>query len=210
MKKITKSDEPDALVAWRAHHPGKRYEALGPLERSAIRASCAVEQFYLCAYCCQSISGQACDTVNEHLLPRHTHHHLSLDYSNIVASCTTQGQCDAAHAHQTFSLTPLMDECESKLKFRISGCLEGTTERARETIRVLNLGDHERNNRSLVEKRKQLSHALMFTNGLDPNAPLEDDELLQALIEDLDEPVEGRLAPFTPVVINILKSWLAS
>ncbi|MNE83150.1 hypothetical protein D3C80_1799410 [compost metagenome] len=107
-------------------------------------------------------------------------------------------------------LTPIMIECESELKFRLSGRVEGVTHRAQETIRVLNLGDHERNNKSLVEKRKQLAHWLMLENGVDPDSPLEDDELLQCVIDDLNTPTDGKLPPFAPVVANILRGWLNS
>jgi hypothetical protein len=101
-----------------------------------------------------------------------------------------------------------MAECEVELRFKISGRVEGVSDRATATIRVLNLGDHETNNRALIEKRKQLSNALLWTNEVDPNKGLEDDELLKVLIDELDQPREGLLEPFAPVVINILKSWL--
>jgi hypothetical protein len=84
------------------------------------------------------------------------------------------------------------------------------SERARVTIQVLNLGDDEQNNRSLIEKRRQLSNTLLWTNGIDPNEGLEDEELLEMLISDLSQPQQGKMEPFTPVVINILKSWLQS
>ncbi|MFJ4157330.1 TIGR02646 family protein [Pseudomonas sp. NPDC089752] len=210
MKKIAKGAEPDILTRWKAGHPGKRYEDLGRGERHAIRQACTWEQHYLCAYCCQFISGNSTDTMNEHLQSRHSHNNLSLDFNNIVASCTSKGQCDDAHGHQPLSLTPIMAECEDELRFRISGRVEGTSPRAQETIRILNLGDHERNNRSLIEKRKQLSHALMVCNGLDPESPLEDDDLLTMLIDDLNLPIDGKLQPFAPVVANILRGWLAA
>jgi hypothetical protein len=132
----------------------------------------------------------------------------TLDFSNIVASCNTPNQCGSAHQSQQLPLTPLMAECEVELRFKISGRVEGVSDRATATIRVLNLGDHETNNRALIEKRKQLSNALLWTNEVDPNKGLEDDELLKVLIDELDQPREGLLEPFAPVVINILKSWL--
>jgi hypothetical protein len=84
------------------------------------------------------------------------------------------------------------------------------TARATEMIKVLNLGDREQNNRLLIEKRKQLAHALMQTDGLDPFSPLEDDDLLESLIDDLNNPIDGKLQPFAPVVSNILRGWLAT
>ncbi|MEB3123299.1 MAG: hypothetical protein VKL41_19005 [Snowella sp.] len=103
-----------------------------------------------------------------------------------------------------------MAECETELRFKISGRVEGLSERAIVTIQVLNLGNHEKNNRALIEKRKQLSNVLLWTNGIDPDKGLEDEELLEMLIGELSQPKMDQMEPFTPVVINILKSWLQS
>lgn len=165
------------------------------------------EQYYLCAYCCDRISGEG-DVVNEHVEARNINSKRSLDFTNIVASCKTRGQCDDAHKNQPLPLTPLMPECETELKFKISGRVEGLTQRAKDTIQALNLGDNELNNKKLIEKRKYLSDALLFKNGIDPNEGLEDNELLFALIDELSTPRDGQLEAFSPVVINILKQWL--
>ena len=74
----------------------------------------------------------------------------------------------------------------------------------------LNPGDNERNNRALIEKRKQFSDSLLWANGIDPSAGLEDDDLLQALIDELLTPIDGYLAPFAPVMANILKNWMTA
>ena len=103
-----------------------------------------------------------------------------------------------------------MAECETELRFKVSGRVEGVTDRAIDTIQVLNLGDHEKNNRALIEKRKQLSNALLWTNGINPDEGLEDEELLEMLIDDLSQPQQSQMEPFMPVVINILRSWLQS
>lgn len=209
MRKIDKGQEPHVLTHFRTHNPGTRYEELSHVERVAIRKACTADQLYLCAYCCGEISGEQVDTMNEHILCRDHHPRLSLEYSNIVASCKTPGQCDAAKGNQPIILSPLMAECEEELRFLISGRVEGLTPRAIEAVRVLNLGDHETRNKKLVEKRRQLSMALFTTNGLDAYSPLEDDDLLQLLIDELQQTNNGKLDPFSPVVINILRSWLA-
>ena len=72
----------------------------------------------------------------------------------------------------------------------------------------MNLGDTEQNNRSLIEKRKQLSHALLWTNDIDPSEGIDDDELIAMLIEDIKRPRDGKLEAFSPVVANILQGWL--
>jgi len=210
VRKIDKGPEPTPLTQWKRQNANGNYEQLSELERQAIRDACSKEQFYLCAYCCQEISGTNLDTMNEHVDARKLARNRSLDFSNIVASCTTVAQCDAAHGSQILPLTPLMDECETELKFMLSGRVHGLSQRAAQAIQVLNLGDHERNNKNLVEKRKQLSYQLLFVNGVKPDEGLEDEDLLQALIIELSQPIHGRLEPFSPVVVNILRQWIAA
>lgn len=207
MRTISKGAEPHGLVAWKRTNPHGRYNQLTEDIRRIIRQHTLEEQFYICAYCCQQIQNiDACH--NEHIEAQNLNPKRTLDFSNIVASCNTSNQCGNAHKSQPLPLTPLMTECETELRFKISGRVEGMSERAKVTIQVLNLGDDEKNNRSLIEKRRQLSNTLLWTNGIDPNEGLEDEELLEMLISDLSQPQQGKMEPFTPVVINILKSWL--
>lgn len=101
-----------------------------------------------------------------------------------------------------------MPECETELRFRLSGRVEGLTDRARQTIRVLNLGDAEQNNKALIEKRKQLVDSLIWASyGHNPDQlQLEDDaELIRMLIDDLNQSRDGKLEPFAPVLSNILR-----
>lgn len=41
------------------------------------------------------------------------------------------------------------------------------------------------------------------------NEPLEDEELIQIVIDDINTPTNGKFEPFAPVLINVLKSWLS-
>jgi len=208
VRKINKGIEPIELTDWKKSNLVGTYDDLSHIERQAIRLDCLKEQFYLCAYCCQSINEHNC--TNEHVEARRIAPQKSLDFSNIVASCTSNRQCDDSHDSQALPLTPLMTACETELKFRISGRVEGLTQCAKDSIRVLNLGDTIQNNRPLIEKRKQLSHALLFTNGIDPTEGIDDDELIEMVINEIKIPQEGKLNAFAPVVINILEGWLAS
>lgn len=209
MRTISKGSEPSSLTAWKRTNPYGRYNHLTENIRRIIRQHALEEQFYLCAYCCQQI--QNIDTChNEHVEAQSLNPGRTLDFSNIVASCNTSNQCGDAHKSQHLPLTPLMPECETELRFKISGRVEGLSDQAIVAIQVLNLGDHEKNNRALIEKRKQLSNTLLWTNDIDPDEGLEDDELLEILITDLSQPQQGQMEPFTPVVINILQSWLQS
>lgn len=219
MRKIVKGGGPQSFSQWVSKKPKSKnenqwFQALYEQEKWSIVSELskhnAQEQYYLCAYCCDRISGESNDTLNEHVEARAIAPGRSLDYLNIVASCKAKGQCDESHKSQILPLTPLMDECETELKFKISGRVEGITKRAIESIRVLNLGDDEQHNKALIEKRKQLSHNLLWVNDIDPAAGLEDEQLLNMVIGDLLSPKDGKLEPFAPVVANILRNWIVS
>lgn len=207
MRTISKRAEPPSLTTWIRKNPHQNYTDLDTDIRRDIRDHALQEQYYLCAYCCQRV--QDIDTChNEHVEAQNLNPGRTLDFTNIVASCNIRNQCGYAHKSQPLPLTPLMTECETELRFKISGRVEGLSDRATTTIQVLNLGDDEKNNRALIEKRKQLSNSLLLTNGVDPNEGLEDEELLEMLIDELAQPQDGHLDPFAPVVINILRNWL--
>ena len=213
MKKINKSSEPLGLINWKRQNPSSVYKDLSHVERQIIREACSQEQHFLCAYCCQPISGESKDTVNEHVEAQSLAPNKSLDYNNIVASCKTKGQCDDSHQSQPLPLTPLMDACESELRFKINGRVEGLTERARKAIKVLNLGDHERSNKSLVYKRKHAFVSLLLINQItlgNDDSDLVDDDLLMILKSDLEVTEDGQLLPYAPVLVKMLDQWLGS
>ncbi|WP_027390449.1 hypothetical protein [Chrysiogenes arsenatis] len=217
MRKINKGEPPISFRDWVRKKPKSKDENQWFQELyiqkhwdivNALSLHNTKEQFYICAYCCDRIEGTKADTKNEHVEARAIAPHRSLDHTNIVASCNNKGRCDNAHAGQPLPLTPLMEECENELKFKISGRVEGLTPRAIEAIRVLNLGDIEQNNKALVEKRKRLSSDLLWINGVNPEEGLEDDELLRSVITDLLTPKDSKLVPFAPVVVNIIRNWI--
>ncbi|WP_218929483.1 hypothetical protein [Burkholderia sp. MSMB0856] len=148
--------------------------------------------------------------MNEHVEAQNLAPNRTVDFANIVASCKAPRQCDSAHKGQALNLTPLMPECETELRFMLSGRVKGKTPRATDAIRVLNLGDHEENNKALIEKRKNLVEQLIWRKA--GNGPedlsIEDPEILEMLIDDLSQPVDGRLEGFAPVLVNILRNYL--
>lgn len=210
MKKITKiaNFEPQTLTDWKRRNPNSRYNDLSDVERQDIRTECLREQFYLCAYCCKSISGVSHDCMNEHVEARRLAPNRSLDFTNIVASCTTPNQCDDSHGSQPLPLTPFMSGCETELEFTLSGRVRGLTTQAQESIGVLNLGSSINENKSLVEQRKQFVYAMLFANGIDPEDGLDDDDLIGMVIQDISTPKNGKLDAFAPVVANVLKQWV--
>lgn len=208
MRRINKGIEPQFLTDWKRAHPSGTYGDLSFVERQAIRQACTVEQNYLCGYCCDAISGGAADTVNEHVQAQKIAPHLTVDFGNILASCAAPHHCDNAHGSKPFELTPFMAECESELRYKLSGRVEGLTDRAKEAIQVLNLGDTELSNKALIEKRKSMCESLLWTNGVDPAEGMEDEDLIAMVIDDLLRPRDQRLDAFAPVLVNIMRGWL--
>ena len=209
MREISKRDEPALLTAWKHVNPYARYRDLPARERREIRLACIAEQFGLCAYCCQSIGVDAAH--NEHVDAQDTAPNRTLDCSNIVASCQTPNQCGHGRGTQFLPLTPLMAECETELKFYLSGRVEDLTKRAKTSISALNLGDTQESNRGLIGKRKALVEAILFSECIDPaGLAAEDDDLLAMLMDNLLTPDDDqRLQAFSPVLVNVIRHYLA-
>ena len=91
MRKIIKKPayEPQSLTNFKRKNRTGTYSDLTEKERADIRTDCLEEQYYLCAYCCKTISGDNHDCMNEHVEARKLAPNRSLDFTNIVASCTS-------------------------------------------------------------------------------------------------------------------------
>ncbi|MGY2289433.1 TIGR02646 family protein [Pseudomonas sp. SDO528_S397] len=206
MRKITKTDEPAALTQWKRNNPRGRYADLTHEVRAPIRQACIEEQHGLCAYCCHAITFDTAH--NEHVDAQDGAQHRTLDYANMVASCNHARQCGKAHGHQILPLTALMEECETELKFYLSGRVEGLSPRAVTSIRVLNLGDCRENNRALFSARKAILDTLLFEYGMEDDLEVTDSDLLTALVEDLKQPdANNRLKPCSPVLVNVISHF---
>nr|WP_241679168.1 retron system putative HNH endonuclease [Pseudomonas kitaguniensis] len=193
------------MTQWKRAHPQGLYSDLPHTQRSSIRGACIEEQHGLCAYCCHAITLE--NAHNEHVHARETAPHRALDYANIVASCNRAKQCGKAHAHQVLPLTSLMAECESELKFYLSGRVEGLSARAAKSINVLNLGDTRDNNRALFSARKALLDTLLYDCGVNgDDLKIADMDLLTALLQELQQPdANNQLKPFAPVLVNVVR-----
>ncbi|WP_447802289.1 TIGR02646 family protein [Pseudomonas serbica] len=211
MRRIDKGMEPASLTSLKRSNRTMVYRDLPPQERQSIRSSCISEQFGLCAYCCQSITVD--NAHNEHLEAQDRAPNRTLEFSNIVASCEHRQQCGHGRRTRHLPLTPLMAECETELKFYLSGLVEGKTERARISIETLNLGHTETSNRMLVSRRKAMVDILIYNQYSQSASPddlqFEDEETLKLLLEELKVPnAEQCLQPFSPVLINVIHHFL--
>lgn len=203
MRKISKGEEPYELVTWKHKNPHGHYQDLSHIERQAINSASLKEQFLLCAYCCKKVDVRT--SHNEHVESRRLAPNRQLDFGNIVASCNTHDRCGCAHQSQFLPLTPLMQECETELKFYLSGKVVGHTERAKNSIAILGL-----DNRAIREERKQMVDNLIFPDRGD-NLELLGDDLLTMLIDDFQKPDQnGHLLPYSPVLINITKQLISN
>lgn len=100
-----------------------------------------------------------------------------------------------------------MAECESELKFYLSGRVEGLSARAAKSINVLNLGDTRDNNRALFSARKALLDTLLYDCGVNgDDLKIADMDLLTALLQELQQPdANNQLKPFAPVLVNVVR-----
>lgn len=206
MRKIIKQVgyEPAKLRCWKLQNPNGTYKKMSSTIKQDIRLECAKQQFYLCAYCCRAISGNNSDCMNEHVVARKLDPSRELDFTNIVASCIEEEQCDKAHGCQPLLLTPFDDECETEINFKLSGEAIGVTHRANQTIDVLNL-----NKRALIEERKQVIALLLIDDeDLNTDNITYDGNFVQNIINELNRPSQGKLEAFSPIIINALQNWI--
>ncbi len=209
-----KGREPKELTAWKKTNPHGRYQDLdrssvGKSVRQAIRRDAIEEQLGLCGYCCKSINLEN-NSTNEHLISQKSDQNQTLNFENIIASCNTKNRCNQVRGSQYLPLTPIMPECETELKFYLSGKVEGETQRAIDIIKALGL-----DNKAIREERKQLLDSLIYSEYYQPDTFPEfederlEDEFLNDLIATLDKPDNsGMLPPYGPVLINIIRGFL--
>ncbi len=208
MRRINKGLEPNSLTQLRISKPNYRYKDLiGPHGniRVDIRQSCINEQFSLCAYCCDRIDNTS--SHNEHIIPQKdpTGENLTLEYTNIVASCESKKHCGHFKKKNIIPLTPLMNTCEVDIIYQLNGKMTHRTPNAQQTIGILNL-----RNSALSEKRKKIIDLIIFEYVGDlREMALEDAEFLEIIIDELKTPDDdGKLEAFAPIVVNVLKQFI--
>ena len=205
MRKINKTTEPTELTEWKKRNPkSNSYKDLGDTEICALHKACSKEQYYLCAYCCDRI---ILDTVtNDHIIPQSIFPNLSMDYNNIVACCKT---CNNNKGATKISLTPLMPECETELRFNYDGRVQGLKDRAKQLISALKWEDLKRNDyKKLQGKRKQAIQHILETEGYGLDTMDSEKETMQILLDDLLNTNVEKMQPFAPVLVNILQNDL--
>lgn len=157
MRKIIKDQTPDFWSSFVRKHPQVRYRDLKQSEegialRIQLRKHLVEHQKWICCYCCGAITLD--NAHNEHIQAQDFHPNATMEYNNLLASCTNSKHCgmkkDNADDLANF-VSPLQSDCESHFYFLPDGRIGGTSDAGEATIQCLNLNDY-----SIVEARKNL------------------------------------------------------
>ena len=167
MKRIAKGNAPDFWVSFIRRHPNCAYKDLdhikgGPEVRSQLRTHLACEQGNICCYCCGQLSPEK--SHNEHIKPESVYTRLTMDYNNIIVSCTQKLHCDNSSCgmqkdndfNEQLFVSPLEDDCATHFVFNRDGSIDSDTDRGKYTINLLRL--HE--STSLKANRKSQFEAV--------------------------------------------------
>jgi uncharacterized protein (TIGR02646 family) len=151
MRRITKNSEPVSLCEFKKKHKDRdhseaQYGDLTYEDRVSIRDSLVAEQYGLCAYCMSAIKTEGCHI--EHIKPKSTFPKLSLEYSNMIASCNSDKSC-GIHKGDKYSddfVAPTEKDCETEYSYTMDGRIRSRSNRACYTIKLLNLNSHKLKN----------------------------------------------------------------
>lgn len=154
MKRIIKDSPPKFWIEYMRRHPKSHYDDLEKSEdgrqiRKQIREHMLANQKKICCYCCRTITSN--NSHNEHIKPRASFPKESMNYNNLLASCTSK-TCGTAKGNTYDSgkfISPLQEDCEKHFRFLPNGRIEGQTPMGESTIECLNLNDYE-----LVQARR--------------------------------------------------------
>lgn len=151
MKRIIKTDAPDFWKDYIRHNPSIRYNQMNRDNdtegvRHKLLESLVDEQHGVCAYCCKRINSLERDTChNEHVVPEKNANCNSMDYFNIVASCSTPKTCGMAkqgqYAEEQF-VSPMEDDCSEHFGFSPDGTIMGLDDKGKYMIELLNLNEY--------------------------------------------------------------------
>lgn len=170
MKRIIKGNAPDFWISFTHKHPKVVYRDLdgihgGAEVRNQLRTYLAQEQKNVCCYCCSIL--EPSKSHNEHIKPESVYKQLTMDYNNILVSCTQRQRCDNSSCgmekgktyDERLFVSPLEENCAEHFVFNPDGSIDSDTERGQYTIKLLRL--HE--SKSLkANRKKQLDAVYSF------------------------------------------------
>ena len=151
MNYIPKSpQEPKEFKRWRTKVRGNHSRITGKPRNVEVKALTQTiknillnEQGFLCCYCESQITEKSSHI--EHLQPKGKPEFAQLisAYSNLLCSCNHPNSCGTAKQNHIIEVTPLNRECQYLFVYKQNGKIQGTVQKATNTIQTLNL-DSER------------------------------------------------------------------
>ncbi|MGS2719344.1 retron system putative HNH endonuclease [Paraglaciecola aestuariivivens] len=208
MKQITKRNEPQELLDWKALENDDwkpSFDNLQGNEKRAVRNSLLAEQGYICCYCNKDIGDD--DFHIEHFRPQETFEALELDYNNLHASCLKNQEargpfhCGMAKGNwfdNALTLSPLANH-ESSFNFLYNGLVEPTVQNAAQMVERLKLNDA-----SLAAKRKAEIAGILDAYFIETAT----EEQLINLFRKIGRLVNGRYQPFVLAIQQQIKQLL--
>lgn len=204
---IKKEKEPDALIKWKKKFKNKHqrkpdYEDIKKEpEKQILKLALIAEQKYLCCYCCNRISNA--DSHIEHFRPQSIRQDLSLEYSNLHASCQGEkgdmkhcGHAKSDRYDETLLISPLDEACDKRFLYSGSGKIkpaDANDKGAEYTIDVLALND---------ERLKGARCEAMWTAGV---FTVKSQEERQQLMNKFSNAVNGKHTPFCNAILSQLR-----
>jgi uncharacterized protein (TIGR02646 family) len=177
----------------------------GKKARGELRTVLSQEQGYICCYCCQKLDLN--NSHIEHLRPRESYDHLSLEYNNLLVSCQGRlqkneprhcGMAKDAWFDENLMVSPLSSDCEDFFEYSLAGEILPTKNvnrgrAAKETIDRLKL------NIPKLQAMRQAEIIPFF------DIELSAEEVLKLIESFTNTNDQGYFQPFSPALIHLLQ-----
>ncbi len=207
MKHIRKKPEPPTILQKINHpipdDPKLTYDK--SRKKKELRQALSAEQGHICCYCGQKLILE--ESHVEHLRPRSTHPHLSLEYENLLVSC--QGNLQASEPrhcgkakdnwfNEELMVSPLWKDCSEFFEYSLAGEIMATKDigkhhSAKETIDRLSL------NIPKLQAMRQAEIDPLFELDLAP------EEVIGLIDSMAITDNQGCYRPFCSALIHLLK-----
>lgn len=211
MRPIVRSAEPAAFTTWKSQgssdwQPG--WDNFQKPEKTEVLETLLRDQGFVCCYCEQRVDARGGSHI-EHLQSRHSAPHLTLEFTNFLASC--QGDLPKAPAHcghlkadTALEVQPLMANCREFFIFDSAGGIRPSEDPARKqsarwAIETLGLDIRK----LTAMRRAAIDGAVaLLEEGVSG-------EELKRLIAGFDSrDAEGHHTPFASAVVQFLEAYL--
>ena len=184
-------------------------------EKDDLREALLHEQGFICCYCMRRIQNAVAQKmVLEHFNPESIYDgsiegkpNLTLDYENILASCTggdkghkKQFHCDESKRNFEITLSPTNPVMMEKIKFDGLGRIFTNDDVLNADIEILNL-----NNQSLVRERQVILEGLKKQINKESKGKNITKSFLTASLKEWENRVENQYRPLCQVAIYYLR-----